>query len=207
MTTLSDLRTQVARDLRDSGNATWTTTELDDLINEGVDALADFYPKEIVSTFATVAAATYSYSASTFSSMYRLDIHNSGATYLRTLPHGIGAGPNSGWEMHGSVVYLPPNLSLTAGELLRGFGYGRYTQLSASSSTTDLDTSGVWAVREFAVAEGYSRLLIDRALFQQWQGNSNATDIGAIQLASLAEAAQRKWDRQKVRLRRPKKTG
>jgi len=33
MATLSDLRTQVARALRDTSNNVWVTAELDDLIN------------------------------------------------------------------------------------------------------------------------------------------------------------------------------
>ena len=55
-TTLSDLQTQLARQLHDTSNTTWSVAELTDLINQGIDALADFYPKEIVQTVGTVSA-------------------------------------------------------------------------------------------------------------------------------------------------------
>lgn len=206
MATLSDLRTYIARDLRDTTNATWSVAEIDDLANQGLDALSDVYPREIVSTFATIAASTYSYSvAATFNHLYRIDIYTSASTYRQTLPHAIG-DPNSGWEMHGGVIYLPPSYTFTAGDTLRGFGYARYAQLAASTSTTDLDTTGIWAVRVFAEATAYQRLIADRAKFQQWQANTNGVDTTALGLAQLAESARRRWRDEQRRLRRMRKT-
>ncbi len=207
MTTLADLETYCARDLRDTGNATWSTSELDDLINQGIDALADVYPKEIVQTIGTVAANTYSYAASSFTNIYRLDIYTSDGSYRMTLEPGIGDGPNSGWELHGGVVYLPPSYAWTAGDTLQAWGYGRYLQLSASSSTTDLDASGVWAVRVFVQAEAFGRLIADRAKFQQWQSSSNNTDVTALGLAQLAAGARQRWREERNRLRRMRKMG
>ena len=207
MATLANLRTYVARDLRDTGNATFSTAELDELINQGIDALADVQPTEVVQTFATVAAGVYTYAASSFGLIYRIDIYTSAGTYRATLPHGDGDGPNSGWEVHAGVVYLPPSYTFTAGDTLRAFGYGRYIQLSATSDTTDLSTSGIWAVRVFVQAEAFQRLMTDRAKFQQWQSDSNNTDVTALHLGSLMGQARARWDRERGRMRRMRKLG
>jgi hypothetical protein len=207
MATLSDLRTYVARDLRDTSNATFSTAEIDDLINQGIDALADVRPVEIVQTIGTVAAGVYSYAASSFAGIFRVDIYTSAGTYRTTLPHAYGDGPNSGWEFHGGVLYLPPSYTFTAGDTIQAWGYGGYAQLSASTATTDLTTSGIWAVRVFAQAEAFQRLMNDRAKFQQWQSDSNNTDVTALGLASLMAQARSRWDRERGRMRRLRRLG
>ncbi len=204
-TTLSDLKTIVARRLRDSTNAVWTTAELADLINEGIDEIADFYPREIVQTIGTVSAGVISYSAASFSNIYRLDIYSSAGSYKDTMPVGIG-GANSGWELHGGALYLPPSYAYTTGDTLKAWGYGRYIQLSADSSVTDLDQSGIWALVSFCVAEGLGQLVDGRANFQQWQVNANATDLTAQGLQGLASQALSRWRLQQKRLRRMRKT-
>ena len=204
-TSLSDLRTTVSRRLRDSANGTWSVAEIDDLINQGIDEIADFYPKEIVQTIGTVAASTYSYSASSFSSIYRLDIYTSAGSYRDTFPAGIG-GANSGWELHGGILYLPPAYSFTATDTLQAWGYGRYIQLSASTDTTDLSQSGIWALVTYCQAEGFAQLVGDRALFQQWQASPGNSDVTAVVLGQLASAAQGRWRNQQRRLRRMRKT-
>ena len=206
MATLSDLRTYVARDLRDTSNATWSTTELDDRINQGIDAIGQFYPREIVSDFATVAAAVTSYSASAFTTIYRIDTY-SGTTYKGSVVHGTGEGPDSGWELHAGKIWLSPTFPVATGYVLRGFGYGAYTQLAAATSTTDLDTSGIWAVRVFAQVECMAQLIADRAKFRQWQTDSNNTDVTALGLAQLYQGATQRWAREVQRLRRMRKLG
>lgn len=206
MATLSDLRTYVARDLRDTSNLTWSTAELDDRINQGIDAIGQFYPKEVVSDFATVAASVSSYSASAFTNIYRIDTY-SGTTYRGSVTHGNGEGPDSGWELHAGVIWLPPTFPVATGYVMRGFGYGAYVQLSASTSTTDLDTSGTWAVRVFCQVECFAQLIADRAKFKQWQTDSNNTDVTALGLAQIYSGATSRWAREVQRLRKMRKLG
>ena len=206
MATLLDIRADVARRVRDTSYATWTTGEIDDRINQGIDALAAFYPKEIVSDFATIAAGVSSYAASSFTNIYRIDIY-SGTTLQRTMPHGNGDGPNSGWELHSGKVWLPPSFPVATGYVLRAFGYGAYINLDASSSVTDLDTSGRQAVQVFAEVELLTSLIYDRAKFQQWQTDSNNTDVTALALAQLHAGAMARWNRERQRLRRMRKLG
>ena len=207
MTTLADLETQVSRDLRDTTNAVFSVAEVDDLINQGISALASFYPKQVVQTIGTVSAGVYSYSASAFTRIYRIDIYSSAGSYKSTLDGYIGGSPNTGWEQHGQVVYLPPLVTFTAGDTLRAFGYGGYIQIAASSNSTDLDTDAIWAVRVFAQVEAFERLLADRATFQQWQASPGNTDVTAMALASLARSARARWLGEQQRLRRLRKVG
>lgn len=206
MATLSDLRTYVARDLRDTTNSTWSTTELDDFINQGIDELATFYPKEIVSTIGTVSAGVVSYAVSSYTNIYRIDQY-SGTTFMGSLAHGVGEGPDSGWELHAGVLWLPPTYPPPTGYTLRAYGYGPYVQLSASTQTTDLDTSGIWAVRVFAQVEGFAHLLADRAKFKQWQTDQQNTDVGLLQMNQLYGVAASRWARQVNRLRKIRKLG
>lgn len=204
-TALSDLRTQLARQLRDTSNTTWSVAELDDLINQGIDALADFYPKEIVQTIGTVSANTVSYAASSFSTIYRIAIYTSASSYRYDLPGGMGS-TDSGWELHNSIVYLPAGWTMNNGDTIQAWGYGRYVQLSASTQTTDMDQSGVWAVLAFARAQALENLVNDRAQFQQWQSNSNGTDVTELAMLQTARAAWTTFDRQRQRLKRLRKT-
>lgn len=207
MATFSELKTQVSRDLRDSSNNTWSTAEVGDLINQGIDALADFYPREIVQTVGTVSAGVVSYAASSYTNVYRLDVYTAGGEYAGAIPHGIGDGPDSGWEFHGGVLYLPPSWLPGAGHTLRAWGYGRYLQLSADSATTDVDAAGIWAVRVFCQAEGFGRLLADRAAFQQWQADPGNVDVTSLALNQLVFAQRRRWQEERQRLRRMRKLG
>lgn len=207
-TTLSDLRTQVSRDLRDTGNATWSTAELDDLINQGIDKVADLYPKEVQDYTVIVSSGVASYTLpTTFTRVYRIDIYSSSNLYQSTLLSGIGEGPNTGWEVHAGLLWLPPDWLPDANDKLRIFGYGRYAQLSVSSATTDLNQTGIWALRSFCKSEAFYALLYDRARFQQWQTDQTNTDVSLIQLAQFANLAQRTWSREQQRLRRLRKLG
>lgn len=207
MATLATLRTYVAQDLRDPTNATFSTGEVDDLINQGIDALAAFYPREIVQTIGTVATDVFTYAVTDFKNIFRIDVYKSDGDYRATLPHGYGDGPNSGWELHGGVLYIPPSWPLVAGDTLRAFGYGAYTELSASTQTTDVDASGIWAIRVFAQSEAFQRLMNDRAKFQQWQSDANNTDVSLVQLATVMNQARSRWADEQRRLRKIRKLG
>lgn len=207
MATLADIRTYISRDLRDTGNATFSVAEVDDLANQGIDALAAFYPREVAQSIGTVASGVFTYSVSAFNSVFRVDIHDSSGVYRDEIPRSTGDGRNSGWEVHASILYTPPMWKLTVGDTLTAFGYAGYTQLSASTQTSDLDASGLWAVRVFAQAQGFKRLLNDRAKYQQWQTEANNTDVGLVQLNNAYFSAQRDWASEQRRLRKLRRAG
>lgn len=207
MATLQDIRTRVSLRLGDTGNVTWSTSQINDYINQGLDELSEFYPREIVQTIGTVASGTTSYAASSFSNAYRLDVYTSAGSYQSTMPHGIGDGPDSGWEMHGGVIYLPPNWMPDDGCTLRLWGYGRYTQLTGDSDSTDADTAGINAVVVYCEVEAYQALLANRAAFQQWQASPGNTDTTFLGLNQTAFSVRNRWAEEQRRLRRMRKLG
>jgi hypothetical protein len=201
MATLSDLRTYLARDLRDESNSTWSTAALDDFINRGIDSLADFYPREITSDLGTVSASVQTYSASSFMSIYQVDLW-SGTTYKGEVPATIGGSADDGWRLRAGIFYMPAGVTFPTGLTIRAFGYGRYTQLAASTSTTDLDASGIAAVLIFAQAEALARLTTDRAQFSQWAAQPGNTDTGLLAINQAVNLARGRWREEQRRLRR-----
>jgi hypothetical protein len=67
---------------------------------------------------------------------------------------------------------------------------------------TTLDDQEQQACRTYAVAQALSRLMTDRANFQQWQIASGATDINISELAVLANSARQRWFEERGRLRK-----
>lgn len=207
-TTLSDLETTIAAALRDSAKATFAASELDAMINQGIDALSSFYPKEVADSSLTISAGVFTYALpSTITRVFRADIYTSAGSYRFTMPKAIEVteGPNSGWETHGGVFYLPPSYTYQAGDVIRLYGYGGYIQLSASSATTDLDQSAIWALVAFCQNKAFGRLAMDRGLYQQWQTESGNSDVSLAALASAREQARREWRDEMQRLRRMRK--
>jgi len=207
MTTLANLITYVSQDLRDSANNTWSSSEVTDLINAGIDTLSDLKPFEKIDT-TTISAGVKTYALpSSLSLVYRVDVYTTSGSYSWTIPPAQGDGPNAGWEVHASILHLPPSVNWTAGETLRLYGYGRYVQLAASSSTTDLDTALIWALRAWCKVEAFQQLIADRVRYEQWQVSSANIDVTPIALGQLWLSSRRRWEQEQQRLRRMRKLG
>lgn len=208
--TLSTLRTSVRSDLRDTAGATWTDTEVNDLINSGIDWVNGFYPKEAIQTTAytqPISGAVFSVALTSVSWPFRVDIYDGGAKYRETLLPSTGDGPDSGWEVHNNIIFFAPHYSLPDTGTLRIFGYTGFVQLSASTSTTDMDVSAIAAVRVWVQAEAFNRLLSDRVAFQQWQVQSGNSDVSALSLNQIALSNQARIRREETRLRRIRRLG
>src|ERR1700690_3779624 len=147
---LGDLETLEAKALRAPGHNTFTTGELDDLINEGIDNVSAIYPLEVaLINQITLTANVWQYTVSQVDHIFRIDVWaGTGAAppagFQYTLPPYNGEGPNSGWEQFGGSVFLPPNYLPITGTFLNIFGYRAFVQLSASTDTSDLDTKAKW---------------------------------------------------------------
>jgi hypothetical protein len=208
MSTLATMRTELARALRDPDQKTFTVNELNDLINQGISALSRFAPREAVDTTVFLSVGVNSYTTSvTFTQIFRVDRYNSLGVYQDTLPASTGDGPNSGWDLHAGVLFLPPTRTWTTGDQLYCFGYASFAQLLTDSDAFAGDTNGEWAVIVFGQVEGFSRLLSDRTMFQQWQANPGNTDVTALSLGQIYRGAQQRWDEEKRSLRRLRKVG
>lgn len=207
---LSTLRASCRQDLRDPSSTTWSDDEIDDLIGRGIDALRDFYPREL-SGIVTIAASTYTYALPTgMSEVFRVDIYGTDGLYDEVLRKADGDGPNSGWDVFADLLRIPRWTDWTAGQTLELLGYGGWTQIdatSSSSTTTELDASAQWAVRLFVRVEGFQHLVTDRTAFRQWVQSPTNTDVTALSLASIAREARYQWEAEKARLRKMRKTG
>lgn len=208
--TLSSIRTMVRRDLRDPNGATWSDSEVNDLINSGIDWINGFYPKEAIQTSSftqPVSGSVFSVALSDVNFVFRVDSYDASGKFKETVLPSTSDGPNSGWEVHNGTLFLPPHYTLSSPGTLRIFGYTTFIQLSADSTTATLDTSALYAVRVWAQAEAFSRLLSDRVAFQQWQVQSGNSDVSALSMNQIALSNQQRVRREETRLRKMRRLG
>jgi hypothetical protein len=208
--TLSSIRTMVRRDLRDPNGATWTDAEVNDLINSGIDWVNGIYPKDAIQTTAftqPVSGSVFSVALSDVSWVFRVDSYDGSGKFKETVLPSTSDGPNSGWEVHDNIMFLPPHYTLSSPGTLRIFGYTTFIQLSADSTTSNLDVTALNAVRVWAQAEAFSRLLSDRVAFQQWQVQSGNSDVSALSMNQIALSNQQRVRREETRLRKMRRLG
>ena len=208
--TLSALRTSVRSDLRDTAGATWSDTEINDLINSGVDWLNGFYPKDAIQTTAytqPISGAMFSVALTDVNWPFRVDVYATDGQYRETLWPNTGDGPDSGWDVHNNIIFFAPHYTIPDTGTLRIFGYTGFIQLSSNTSTTDMDTTALNAMRVWVQAEAFNRLLSDRVAFQQWQVQSGNSDVSALSLNQIALSNQARIRREESRLRKMRRLG
>lgn len=208
--------------LRDPNSTTWDDAQLGELINRGIDAVGDVYSSEIIESVSFTQPDLGLIFSTTLSSVtwpIRVDIYDSGGRYRETVRPSTGDGPDSGWEVHGGILYLPTRYVLPASTgTMRIVGYGNWNQISPTFTTanvaispttvtTNLDTTATNAVKIYVEAEALTMLTFDRAQYQQWQVSSGSSDISALGMNNLALAAQQRWRQEKNRIRRFRKGG
>jgi hypothetical protein len=200
----------VRSDLRDAAGATWTDTEINDLINSGVDWLNGFYPKDAIQTTAytqPISGAMFSVALTDVNWPFRVDVYATDGQYRETLWPSTGDGPDSGWDVHNNIIFFAPHYTIPDTGTLRIFGYTGFVQLSSNTSTTDMDTTALNAMRVWVQAEAFNRLLSDRVAFQQWQVQSGNSDVSALSLNQIALSNQARIRREESRLRKMRRLG
>lgn len=212
-TTFSSLLTSLRLSLRDPNGTTWSDGQLGELINRGIDAIGDVYQSEAIQSTAftqPVSGSVFSVALTTVTWPVRVDVYDDSGKYRETVRPSSGDGPDSGWETHGGILYLPTRYVLAVGTgTLNIVGYGPWTQINTAqtSSVTNLDTTAQNAVKVYVEAEALTMLTFDRAQYQQWQVSSGSSDISALGMNNLALAAQQRWRQEKNRIRRFRKGG
>ena len=199
--TLLQLRTSVSRDLRDTNNRTFLTSYVDDLINAGIEEVGRLYPIEVVDQI-TPVASTYAY-ATDCDTAFRLEQWRSGRL-LSVLPQA-DEDSQSGWDLFAGMLRVPVGFidaMVPATDRMDLWGYGRRTQLVNPSDVSDLDSSAEWGVRRYARAQAFNLMNNDRAMYKQWQGQSNNTDVSPNQLNQMVSLYASEWDRTRNYLRR-----
>jgi len=212
-TTFSSLLTSLRLSLRDPNGTTWSDGQLGELVNRGIDAIGDVYQSEVIQSTAftqPISGSVFSVALTTVTWPVRVDVYDNSGKYRETVRPSSGDGPDSGWETHGGILYLPTRYTLAVGTgTLNVVGYGAWTQINTAqtSSITNLDTTAQNAVKVFVEAEALTMLTFDRAQYQQWQVSSGSSDISALGMNNLALAAQQRWRQEKNRIRRFRKGG
>jgi len=218
MATRADIRIQIRRELRDVDGNTWLDTELNDLINAGINAVSDLSPREAVETVTWTAAVLGSQfglqkivdPTTTFRNIFRVEVLTVDGMVWQTLPPDNGEGSSSGWSFWQGNVRLPEKYTLPVTYngggyeqvVVRIYGYADHTMLNSDATETTLTTREQDAVRVFCTAEALSRLMINRATFQQWQVSSGATNVSISELAVLANSARYRWSQERGKLRK-----
>lgn len=212
-TTFASLLSSLRLSLRDPNGTTWSDAQIGELINRGIDAVSGVYPFETVDSVAftqPVTGSVFSVALTTVNWPIRVDVYDGNGKYRETINPTAGDGPDSGWEIHGGVLYMPTRYALPTDQgTLKVVGYGDWSQINTAqtSSVTNLDITAQNAVKVFVEAEALSMLTFDRAQFQQWQVGSGNSDVTALGMNNLAMSAQQRWRQEKVRIRRFRKLG
>lgn len=205
-TTLFTLETKALRAVRDPNGNTFTTPEIDDIINAGIDAIADFFPKEVIDSSITIVGGVSTYALpSTITNVYRVDIYNNVGTYIGAVPRSVGRGANSGWETQAGILRLPPSYNYGAGNVLTLSGYGPWSQLATPNAVSDLPATAIEALMAYVQREVYDRMQLDRVLYQQWAAMPSNSDVSLIQLFRIQSNWQNRWNQERTRLRSMRK--
>lgn len=217
-----DIREEIRRDLRDPDGKTWSDTEINDLINAGIDAISDLSPLEDTEdyqyTMPNVAGQNMGVSLSfvpskAFRNIFRVDVLDSSNRFYETLPISTGDGWGNGWQWFNGRVHIPAgyayptyNVEISGNDYerltLKIWGYRRHAILEDDVTAADLSVAEKNAVKIYAQAEALQRLMIDRADFQQWQVASGSSDMTISELSVLASSARTRWRMEASRLRR-----
>jgi len=211
--TFSSLLTSLRLSLRDPNGTTWSDAQLGELVNRGIDSIGSVYPCEIIDSVSftqPVSGSMFSVAPASVTWVTRVDVYDASGIYRETVRPSSGDGPDSGWEVHGGILYLPTRYAFPSSVgTLKVVGYGGWTQINTAQTTsiTNLDVTAQNAVKVFVEAEALTMLTFDRAQYQQWQVSSGSSDISALGMNNLALAAQQRWRQEKNRIRRLRKWG
>jgi hypothetical protein len=222
MPTLDEMTNAVFRELADESKTVFSTAQVQDFVRAGVAEISRIAPYDAVETI-DLKANTFLYSTK-LNHVYRVELRGpSGATIVVPVEDGEN-GWQTGWTFlkstvegrpipptgagaeytfQGGVIELPYSVSTVNPDLysIRLYGYApRINPLSGTWGLT-LSFAEEMAVREYAKAEGFTLLTHDRALFAQWQGQTNNTDVSPTQMMNMAATAKQEWSRRRGRMR------
>lgn len=226
--TIVALAAKVRRSLRDAGGAVFSTDQVTDFINYGLAELSVIRPVEAtivinsVDKLNGIDATPGAYVTSDLDYVWAVEVYGlpntqyNGLTYFIS-PEDSGTNWRNGWDFVGGMLVLPPSTVTWLTDVwaqavpthaLRVRGY-RHRKRTADLTTGSPDVFSLpeeQAVVTLAQLAGFEAMMNDRALYQQWQTATHATDVSPTQLSNMTQGAQAKWDRMRKHLyliRRP----
>ena len=216
MTSLTQLKTDLARDLSDPDSNTFSDAVLGDLINAGLADIGRIAPQPYQEDITVTAdTLTYDLASAYFAEpnrdveVVRVEVWDETTTPMKFVARLTPAATqyanqsDAGWKVWNGTLYLTNSMeaALVVGQhLLRVWGYAPYPALTDDTDTVDLPSALEQALREYGQSRGYARLQNSRALFTQWQTASNNSDVSFGQLLSLKSEASQQWERRRRQL-------
>lgn len=205
MATLSELRTACARDLRDPDMRTFAPESLTDLINAGIDEVGRVLPQEkIVSITPLSDTFDYDVSSENLQTVFRVE-HFRSDLFHANVPQSTYDEQHNGFELWAGHIRFPNRyfsmVNVDTDEF-RVWGYAGRARLTADDQVAELDDTAEFAVRSYVKAEAFGLMQNDRALYRQWQAQSNNSDVTVNQLTQMTAQYRSEWDRTRNHLRR-----
>ena len=217
MPKLVDLVTGVYRDLADESKEVFSTVQVEDFIRGGIADLNRAAPMdtveeiELVTDPDTGAVTQWAYNIA-IELPYRVEVRRKSDGWIRSITDpddsntGIGGFTFRRTADGGTIEFPQWWLSSFPADayLIRVFGYApRPLPVTVAGEDTMVSLSGEeeYAVRAYARQQGFDLLTHDRALFAQWQGQTNNSDVSPTQMMQMAGAAKQEWDRQRGLIR------
>jgi hypothetical protein len=187
------LRQSISRDVQDPNNRTFTSDEINDLINEAIVELNRLRPKEYVGDIAlTDGVYSYSLADDLVRAVFKVEVWRDGAFYHS--PAEIEGDATTGWDFFAGSLYIPAWSFLNADtDVIRVWGYSDREGLILDIDVLDAHMEGEQIIRAYAKNTIFQRLATDRALFGQWQTQSNNSDVSATQLLGMSQVFGQRW--------------
>jgi hypothetical protein len=210
--TLAELRTTVARSLRDVNGDVFTDADLNDFIYEAIADLSAYRPvpsiehwewgeEAIVGNQPMFVDLTY---------IWHVEVFIANQAQFMIPPNEQGYHYRNGWEMFGvderlrlsAYWYAVLDQMFYAGlspDIVM-YGYREHFQPGADDDVLDLQSmTDELCVRLYARMAGFNRLNHDRGLYQQWLAATNNTDVSPTQIQGMLAQADDTYTRQRRR--------
>jgi hypothetical protein len=204
--TLDQLVTSVYRDLADDPRQVFTVAQVEDFIRGGIVELNRVAPLDTVDTIDFIDGQTEY--PTTLNLIYAASLRDKDGRTVAVIdmlengqPFVYGytfrrQGGGGVIEVTRGMVDQAMSVEDSSRPSIRLAGYAPRPlpySVSGDDPETGLDSDEEYAVREFAKAEGFTLLTHDRALFQQWQGQTNNTDVSPVMMMNMASGARNEW--------------
>jgi hypothetical protein len=201
------LRTSVSRDLHDVDNKAFATSEVNDMINQGIAEANLLMPKEYRDTVALVDSVFEYPLTPTVTDIFRVEVwrnnQNDVLSFYAHLPPK-DEDSISGWEWYGGSLMIPTttDIDTDSNDSLVVWGYQDRDPLLDDAEVLDGNLTAEYVVRAYCAFTAFQRLIASRSLFQQWQTQANNSDVSATQLLGMASVYSREWRELRMRVRR-----
>lgn len=177
-----DLGPKLETALRDTTNAVWGASEIDDILAFALEETNRVRPRVVYDEIPLVED-TDTYILTNVYEVFRVDLLDANGKLLMPMPAGT-------WEIWGDnqtlgqTLYINPRYTFT-GYSIRVHGYAPYT----FSGSTNPPAQVQEAILALARAEAYRRVTGERARFEQYATANPRSDTSMSELIGLTNEA------------------